>query len=394
MSRLPRFRARRAFALAAAPLALAVVGGVLAAPRQDAGIVVFAQNDLGMHCMNEDFSELVILPPFNTLRAQVLRRKSSPEPIGENVTVTYRIPTNTESTSKTNFWSYAQDLFGVALPPDVGLTGNGLRGEFDLTPGDPKVFEATGIPLTPTADSGRPDPYPLARIVATTTGGDVAETPVVVPVSTEISCNLCHDTPGISTATDILRKHDVAHGTDLENQKPVLCADCHADPALGLPGQPGVPHLSAVMHGKHAGIVEQLPLQNSCYACHPGIRTQCQRDVHLGKGIQCVDCHGGMAAMGDPTRAPWADEPRCGDCHQKNGFEFEEPGKLFKDSVGHGNVMCSACHGSPHAITPTLTDVDNLAAIQKQGHAGVIDTCTVCHTSQPSDPFPHRRDND
>jgi len=376
-------------------LAGAASAWIAASPQDNGGLVVFAQNDLGMHCMNEDFSELVILPPFNTLRAQVLRRKDSPEPIEDHVTLTYRVPTNTESTSKTNFWVHDQALFGVDLPADVGLAGKGLSGTMERKSGVAAVyFEALGIPITPTSDTGRPDPYPLAIVKAVTDAGEAASTPVVVPVSTEISCNLCHKTPGISTATDILRKHDLAHGTDLENQKPVLCAACHADPALGAPGVAGVSHLSAAMHGQHAGLVEQLPLANACYACHPGIRTQCQRDVHFAKGVECQECHGDMTAMADPRRAPWSDEPRCGDCHAKPGYEFEQPGTLFKDSVGHGGVLCSSCHGSPHAITPTLTDVDNLAAIQKQGHAGVIDTCTVCHTQQPDDPFFHSRDDD
>ncbi len=35
--------------------------------------VVFGYNDLGMHCMNSDFSEIMVLPPFNTMHAQLLR---------------------------------------------------------------------------------------------------------------------------------------------------------------------------------------------------------------------------------------------------------------------------------------------------------------------------------
>jgi len=45
--------------------------------------VVMAYNDLGMHCMNKDFSEICVLPPANTFRATVLRRGSSPELITE-----------------------------------------------------------------------------------------------------------------------------------------------------------------------------------------------------------------------------------------------------------------------------------------------------------------------
>jgi len=35
--------------------------------------IVIGWNDLGMHCRNKDFSTMAILPPYNNLRAQVLR---------------------------------------------------------------------------------------------------------------------------------------------------------------------------------------------------------------------------------------------------------------------------------------------------------------------------------
>ena len=50
------------------------------APRVvDTPYVILACNDLGMHCMNSDFSEMMVLPPFNTLHAQIIRRS------GENI---------------------------------------------------------------------------------------------------------------------------------------------------------------------------------------------------------------------------------------------------------------------------------------------------------------------
>lgn len=110
--------------------------------------------------------------------------------------------------------------------------------------------------------------------------------------------------------------------------------------------------------------------------------------------MRCTECHGEMQDVGDPVRRPWIDEPRCSDCHIRPGFEFEQPGTLFRDSRGHSGVQCSACHGSPHAITPTVTGVDNLQAIALQGHPGKIDTCIVCHTEQPGDPFFHRVSHD
>lgn len=352
-------------------------------------LVVLGYNELGMHCMNQDFSEICILPPFNTLRAEVIDRSGSePRIVRTGVTVRYALPANTRAADKTNFWCYAKMLFGVDLAPNIGLTGNGLSGA--MLPTARNDWEATGIPVTPLDDFGRDNPYPLAQITVVRNGQVAGQTRAVVPVSWEISCNLCHG-GGVSVGTDILRKHDKLHNTKLEQAKPVLCASCHADPALNAPGQTGVTTLSHAMHRAHASRVADLNLNNSCYACHPGFRAQCQRDVHLSNGINCTDCHGDMQAVGNASRRPWVDEPRCASCHRRTGFEFEETGKLYKESRGHEGVTCAACHGSPHAITPTVMPVDNLQALNLQGHSGKIDTCTVCHRQRPNETFPHRR---
>jgi hypothetical protein len=347
-----------------------------------------------MHCMNQSFKELCILPPFNNLRAQVIDRSGDdPQIVEAGVTVRYAIPGNTKSTNKTDFWRYARALFGKTLPANIGLTGNGLAGI--MQPTGQNDWIATGIPITPVDDRGRLNPYQLSHIDVVGPGGVLASTVAVVPVSWEISCNLCHNTPGISTATDILRKHDVKHRTKLEASKPVLCASCHADPALGTTGQRGVGTLSHAMHGSHARHMAALPnLKNACYACHPGFKTNCQRDIHFSKGIHCVNCHGDMTRVGDPKRRPWVDEPTCASCHQarKPAFQFEEPGKLFKNSRGHHGVHCAACHGPQHAIGPAVTAPDNAQAILQQGFKGTIRQCTVCHSQQPDDPFVHRFD--
>jgi hypothetical protein len=362
------------------------------APSQTTdSVAVLGFNDLGMHCMNEDFSEICILPPYNTLRVQVVdRTREEPRIINSGVTVRYSIPGNTHSADKTNFWLFAEKLFGLKLQPNIGLTGNGLSGTMTATAN--RDWTVTGVPVTQTSDNGRNDPYQLAQVSVIRNGQTVGQTRFVVPVSWEISCNLCHN--GDSVADDILRSHDRRHNTNLVNAKPVLCASCHADPALGAPGKPGLPTMSGAMHTAHATRLQGLNLENSCYACHPGFRSQCQRDIHASKGISCTSCHGDMLAVGSPQRKPWVDEPRCDNCHSKRGFEFEQPGKLYRDSLGHMGIGCGACHGSPHAITPTLTQGDNLQALAWQGHTGKINTCTVCHSKTPNESFPHRRSDD
>lgn len=365
------------------------------APVVSNPFVVLGYNELGMHCMNQDFSEMCILPPYNTLKAQVIdRRGEEPRIVTSGVSVYYSIPGNTVSTTKTNFWNHTKSLFGVSLQPNIGLTGNGLSGT--MKPTGRNDWAATGIPITPIMDNGKLNPYPLSRINVALNNKTVTSTSAVVPVSWEISCNLCHNTKGISVATDILRKHDKLHKTKLEFAKPVLCAGCHADAALGTVGVKGVKSMSLAMHGSHASRMSAVSsLGNTCYACHPGFKTNCQRDVHSSKGITCTQCHGTMTTVANPFRRPWVDEPTCGSCHQKRkpNFQFEEPGKLFKDSRGHGGVHCSACHGPQHATGPAVTAADNVQAIQHQGHAGTISKCTVCHQKQPDEPFFHKIDD-
>ena len=348
--------------------------------------VVLGYNDLGMHCLNEDFSEICVLPPANTLRATVIRRGEEPHLVDSGVTVNYSVPGNTKSGNKTNFWKYAPALFGVNLPREMGLFGFGLSGNMVATPDHD--YMAQGIPLTPVTDAGRTDAYQLSQINVVRNGGIVAATEAVVPVSWEMRCDTCHN-QGRTVAQDILKRHDRINGTHLMDQRPVLCAKCHSDPAIGAPGTPGVKSLSAAMHSFHASRMGSLTGDKACYSCHPGPKTQCYRDIHKTNNLTCNNCHTSMEAVGSTTRTPWVDEPRCGSCHNVPGHQYEQPGVLYRDSVGHNGVKCIACHGSPHAITPTNNARDNKQAIGLQGHAGKIDTCSVCHTTQPSESFNH-----
>ena len=356
-------------------------------------LVVLANNDLGMHCMNEDFSTFMILPPYNTVHAQVIKRTGGvPTFVTDGITVNYSIPGNTTSVNKTNFWDYEQDLFGVDLPPDTGLTGLGLEGT--MTPTGNNDWSAVGIPLTPMMDDQTIDSFQLGQVQVLEGQDVVAQTRPVVPVSWEIRCDMCHPEGGgtLPTGQDILHKHDLKHGTTLETDPwPIFCGTCHQQPELGAEGDPMTTTLSGAMHTAHSGRMRDSGLDVYCYACHPGPDTRCFRDVMHHNGIDCFDCHGGMLSVGDPSRQPWAEEPNCGSCHTRKGFDFEEPGKLYRDSKGHYGVHCTACHGSPHAITPSTQDRDNVQSIGLQGVAGPISDCKVCHTDDVSDkPFEHK----
>ncbi len=364
--------------------------------------VLLGWNDLGMHCYNKDFSSLGVLPPYNNLWAQVIRRGDPPQIVTTGISVNYYFPDNTYSVGKSNFWDYAQALFGVQLAPNVGLTGKGLAGLMDM---QADHFVAEGIPLTEYSDSAPTirQPYQLATMEARDlmTGNLIASNQVVAPVSTEMHCDYCHSDNGegnedIHTGTvetNILTKHDQenmeeypsGHTGALMDRRPILCAECHASNALGAPGVAGLPSLSHAIHNKHAeeGVPSTL---DGCYSCHPGPSTRCLRDVMSQRGMDCIDCHGSLHQVSlNPD--PWLHEPRCDGCHTDPVYAQDQA--LYRQSKGHGGVYCEGCHDSTHAIALSREPLDAIKFVNLQGHAGTLQECTVCHLTQPTQGGPH-----
>ncbi len=361
----------------------------LAAPQY----IVLAWNDLGMHCYNRDFKDLGVLPPYNNLWAQVIQVGDPPQIITTGISVSYAFADNTYSAGKSNFWTYAQPLFGLTSPltPNIGLTGRGLAGPMDVKSDH---FQADGIPLTEFSDSAPTvaSPYQLATVVVTDTisGQVLARVVTVAPVSTEMHCDYCHSdngpgAEGIATGsvyTNILTKHDDEQGTSLMTSRPVLCAGCHASNALGTTGSPGLPNLSHAMHSLHA---EEVPDSLAgCYNCHPGPTTRCLRDVMSSRfGLTCISCHGGMAAVANPVRQPWLDEPRCDDAHC-HGAGFAQNNALYRHSTGHNGIYCEGCHDSTHAIAASTQPKDGFKFVAWQRAPGPLSQCTTCHATAPA----------
>jgi len=340
-----------------------------------------------MHCSNKYFGNFAVLPPYNNQHAQVVLVGTSstlPTVLTTGYTVTYEIPGNTYSVGKTDFWTYANALFGVTLADNIGLTGVGLTGNMTFAAGT-NFFHVEGIPLTPYTDANlvTESPYQLALIKAFDGSSNlIASTQSVIPVSNELSCVSagCH-----SSEQNILNSHESVSGFN-PAVKPILCANCHRDNALGKPGTAGTPAFSEAIHNKHGSIT------NDCYKCHPGPTTQCFRDIMKAGGMTCTDCHGSVANVGQTItngRQDWLDEPTCGAtaCHGSN--YATEPSKLFRNSKGHGGMFCSACHGSPHAILPTSQSNDNLQNLTLQGYVGTLNKCVVCHGVNPVGAGPH-----
>jgi hypothetical protein len=353
--------------------------------------ILLGWNDLGMHCANQDFSKMAVLPPYNDLYAQLIIKSPGllPQIVVNGYKIEYSIPGNTYSVGKTNFWTYAQQLFNLPqpLPPNIGLTGKGLTGLLD-TLGN--CFRVLGIPNTPYTDNNlvTEAPFQTFHLIAKTTGGTtLTYTDNVIPVSNEIGCvqSGCH-----TSEQAIKNAHETVPGFNLNG--PELCARCHASNALGTLGDPEAKSFSFRMHDKHDFIQPAYDI-NTCYKCHPGPNTQCFRDVmrvFINNPLICQDCHGSMAVIASTINAgrrPWFDEPKCGTCHGTG--HAENLGTLYRNSKGHGNLYCPACHNSPHAIVPTREANDNLQSIRVQGHSGVIRECMVCHSTPPTGPGPH-----
>jgi len=317
---------------------------------------VFAFNDLGMHCYDSDFSVFSILPPFNVVNAQVVRRGyagSNPEILGNDaVRVRYSAVSdssgsiNTTSINKTDFWMYILPLFGMDLPVDEGLVGAKMPGAgnspqtFNSYQTETRWFTAAGIPITSWDDNHKPNFYPMMAVWASEVGSSLISPPTftVLPVSDEMNCGECHATgnvaadaatstrygistwsaslnPDIQYRENILILHDAKNGTALMNSQPALCASCHYSPALDLNGagptgsQVGKPMLSLAVHSRHGKTVDKtlpgtipavIPDQGitACYYCHPGSNTQCLRGAMGSAGVICQDCHGGLLAVG------------------------------------------------------------------------------------------------
>jgi hypothetical protein len=343
--------------------------------------VVFAWNDLGMHCLNPSYDKAVILPPYNNLVAQVVVRGNPPQIVTSGITVEYKILGNTTSYGKGEyggFWDNKTALFGEpSLQHDIGLTGNGLTGTMKASTG---FFEATGIPVTPVNDLGVWDPLQVAEVtVKDGAGKTLASTRATVPTSDDINCAKCH---GNDAFNDVLQKHDEEEGTSLMQSKPVLCAKCHGSPALGQTGRGTAgTYLSEAIHGFHAD------KNATCYDCHPGNTTKCNRSAkHTAADGNCTKCHGTMAQVASSTRTgrvPWVNEPTCSSCHS-GVTDAGSDAKLYRASTGHGNMMCSACHGSPHAMVPSLKEPDNYQAMQYQPYSSspkTLGSCGTCHRS-------------
>ncbi len=348
-------------------------------------------NNLGMHCMDSDYSVFSVLPPYNTIEAQLIVNGALITN-GAGFKVTYEAVAdpsgsfNSTAMGKGNYYSYATALYGPALTNEAGLAGWPMPGTnntpqsmlFEQT-NHPAAgvatavnwFRAEGIPISPYDDAHRPNPYPMMRLIARNAANQpIATNDIVLPVSDEMDCRACHasGTPGSAQPQagwvwngiverdfrlNILRLHDerqfanhaelyssalAARGFNpaglylgvIADGKPVLCAACHASEALGAPSYETIPPLTASVHSFHAHVLDpaiNVSLDDSAN------RAACYR-CHPGSATRCL-----RGAMGRAVAADGSMEMQCQSCH----------GRMSQ--VGSANRIgwfmepnCQSCH--------------------------------------------------
>jgi hypothetical protein len=351
-------------------------------------------NDLGMHCDDgQDYSVFGLLPPYNTIHAQLIDLTGNLIVNPSGFTITYQgthdpltNTINTISSPKTNWWQFVSQLvtpLGFPAPAlDVGLAPAGSTGFAMPGSGNTpramafstsdNTWVAAGVPVVPYGDAASPpfphNDYPMMQLVAkNAAGATLATTSIVVPVSDDIGCAACHGSgsgdvaampaSGWSNLSDpnkdykhnILKKHDDRFATSSLFQtaaaavgyssagleattatKPVLCINCHAEVFLGLPGQPNIQPFSRAIHGLHASQIDPATNQPLDAAT---TRAACYR-CHPGSTSQCL-----RGVMGNLTDATGAHLIECQSCHGNLSNLATSTRKPWFDEPN-----CQACH--------------------------------------------------
>ncbi len=394
---------------------------------------VIARNDLGMHCACPTFDGFLLLPPYNTLRAQVIMVDPSMMDGSAGLTVSYSMAEETDASLQadpyySSWITNAPRLF-PGFQPVVGgkvkgITGNGISGTMTYD-SVTRSFNATGIPAYPVT-TGNPakdimtdpfggpnrDPYLTANItVKDSSGATVATTSTVVPVAFG-GCCTCHlplaqQNGYPATAAGSFKYLGKLHGQNSSKIDlsyldptgrgvggPVRCSWCHWDPAMGESAAPGLAKVwpnyvilpgagftrtdvkissrsfSDVLHKYHAQNTKVLTQFD------PNIANNCYA-CHPGNGASCYrGAHKGKTAI-------W-----CIDCHGNltQRIATNQMAQPWQQSTlptcfgpSPGITSAFACHPRDNNVTNGWPGVFG-KFINSRGHEGSV-LCDSCHGS-------------
>jgi hypothetical protein len=402
---------------------------------------VVAWNDLGMHCACPTFAGFLLLPPFNTVRAQVLAYGTNdpvlitPSNIG-SMTVSYSMVENTDAILQADSYfsqwiTYAPKMF-PGFQPVVGgkvqgLAGNGLTGTmaYDSNLLD---WKAVGIPAYPvtTGDAtkdvmidplGGPnrDPYLTTNVyVKDATGKVLAQTSTVTPVAFGGCCS-CHlklaaangypQTPAGSFAYLGKMHGQNSSGIDFTYIDPdgdgvggpIRCSWCHWDPAMGESAAPGLANvwpnytiLPGATFSKSQVKVSQYSFSDVLHRFHSqDALVLSSYDANVANN--CYDCHPGnnvncYRGAHKAKTAIW-----CVDCHgnlnqRTAAGQLTQPWKASTlpscTSPALGITSAFTCHATSVVGGTTYPTNPDLFGkfINSRGHKGSI-KCQTCHGS-------------
>lgn len=418
---------------------------------QAANYQVIGWNEFGIDTLDSDYSVFSIWPPGNTMRAQVTfqgKRLTN----ANNVTVTYQAVAdpdgsiNSTSQGKTEFWTYAPALFGTNLAVDRGLSGFSMPGTNNV----PQAmtfnatnawFSAVDVPITPLDNAGHRSFYPLMRLIARSNNVALATNDVVMPISDEVNCRVCHASGSVAAAqptngwawnTDperdfrlnILRRHDDLknpatypgilssngynpaglYRTVVADGLPVRCTKCHKSTIVAGSGFGTIKPLTAAIHSHHAAVVnpatgaalDNVLDRSTCYHCHPGVTTKALRgpmgdsvSASGTKHIQCQSCHGPMNTVGAANRVGYIDVPDCQSCH--SGTATSNNGEIRYTSAFLANGTVRQAVNQTFATRTNLAFGNYSVYRYSTNHAKLF--CSACHGSPHAEFVADRNDN-
>jgi len=394
---------------------------------------VIARNDLGMHCACPTFAGFLLLPPYNTIRVQVVKRGGSPSIVSSGVTVSYSLAEETDALLQSDPYfsqwiTYSPMLF-PGFQPVVngkvqGLAGYGITGNatydsqsmsyiakgipaYPVTTGDP----AKDVMIDPLGGPNR-DPYITANVTVKDSSGTViGTTSTVVPVAFGGCCS-CHLKLAAANGYPSTPAGSFAYLGKLHGQNsskidfnyldpsgrgtagPIRCSWCHWDPAMGEASAPGLPAvypnyviLPGASFTKADVKVSQYSFSDVLHRFHsqdnlvltqydPNIASNCY-DCHPGNNVNCYrGVHKGKTAI-------W-----CTDCHG-NLNQRVAAGQLTQPWQASTLPSCFApakginsafsCHATVNQTTWTSGFGGNY--INARGGMGNLLLCESCHGS-------------
>lgn len=169
--------------------------------------------------------------------------------------------------------------------------------------------------------------------------------PHLPPIATIQDCSLCHSGSNEKSVSGQKVKALAAHG----NLK-MSCLNCHGD-------------LSKTRSDSSPAWITEP----KCQSCHTGTATSNNGQLRYTSGF---DAQGRERIASDDTFATTPDTPAAGL-------------SLYRSSIGHGNLPCSACHGSAHAEFAATNTKDQNRYLQHRGPSGTLTECDACHKSTP-----------